>query len=356
MYTGHDAEGPDTGHDESGHRRAEANQCRVGSRQRVAHRVGDGADNQEGGRDDDGQRGQRGKQVANHGRQHLFQQGFQFGLGKHRTDDGQHRGGVAHQVDRNAQEGQGIPGVIGRSHIGVDQRTADGHRHKGIGAELFGRRESQQNGQEGEQRIRCRVEDTVGAAVSCQKIKGGQQNQDALEHTGTGHGADDRRKNTGDGGQEAVDQVLLFRLFAALVLLCLRIGHAQCLEHKGIDIRHMVADDHLELAAAFHQRDDPLDLLDAFPVCLIGCIQGKPQPGGTVGNPRHVLFAAHTADNLFRQLGIVFACHLVFLLHWVLVFFGQHEQCSSGWERGRPASLFEFQYIDPFTKFQHFVQ
>ena len=306
-----DHDRPQRSHQEAGHRRAEVQGGGDDGGQDVADGVGHRADDDEA----EGHQEQDGEQGHQHAAEHLgdvlVQDLFQQALNKAEGDDGQHRAGVADHIDRDAQEGDPFRPVEG-DDVGVDHGAGHRHRDKGLGAEGFGRGVSQEHRQEVEDAVAGGIEDGVGGALAAEDAQGGEQDQEALDQTGGGEGAHEGHEDAGDDVDKAVAQDGLFLAvlggggFGGFLAGGLDAAVAQ---HRLVGVGHVVADDHLVLAARLQHLQHALGLGQGVGVRLALVHQFEAEPCDTVGHRDDVALAADAGDDRLGQL-VIILCHV----------------------------------------------
>ena len=118
----------------------------------VGDDIADGAKDAQGGDagDEHGDEG-HGEELDGLGGD-LVRQGLHLGHEEHAQDDGDNRGGVACVIDGQAEDGQGLAGLLGGGDegdkVGVDQDAAQHHSQVGVAPQLLGGGVGQQDGQE----------------------------------------------------------------------------------------------------------------------------------------------------------------------------------------------------------------
>ena len=134
----------------------------------------------------------------------------------------------------------------------------------------------------------------------------------ALDQTGGGEGAHEGHENAGHNADETIpEDGFLF----ARGRLCpgrgrffpggLDLGVGQ---DSVIDLPHVVADDHLVLAAGLDHLDDPFGAAEGGGVGLGFIFQHKAQPGDAMGQRDDIFLAAHPGHDIQRQFFKIF-CH-----------------------------------------------
>ena len=203
---------------------------------------------------------------------------------------------IAHHDHRDAEEVRLRSFRFQLDDLGIEQRSGNRQRRKHIAAELSGRCNREQRRQEIEQAVRRRVQDDVGRIRRLQPAEIAGDQQQPFEDTGSRHDPKQRSEDAGndvDHGSKA--------FFAALRCL-LGLGVAQNLGNPAdgvVNLGHPVSDDHLELPAAFLDRDDPVGLLQLGFVRFRCVLQGKTQSRRTVDERNDIFFAAYALNNFF---------------------------------------------------------
>ena len=311
MDAEHDHDRPQAGHQEAGHRRAELQGGGDDGGQDVADGVGHRADDDEAQRHQNQNRDEGNEHPAEHLGDVLVQDFFKLRLDKANGDDGQHRAGVADHLDRDAQEGDPFRPVEG-GDVGVDHGAGHQHRDKGLCAEGLARGISQEHRQEVEDAVAGGVEDGVGGALAAEDAQGGEQDQEALDQTGGGEGAHEGHEDAGDDVDKAVAQDGLFLAvlggggFGGFLAGGLDAAVAQ---HRLVGVGHVVADDHLVLAARLDDLEDALGLGQGVGVRLALVRQFEAEPGDAVGHRDDVALAADAGDDRLGQL-VIILCHV----------------------------------------------
>ena len=134
----------------------------------------------------------------------------------------------------------------------MGKRPADHHGNKRIAAEFFPGGIAQHQREEEEQRVAGGEPDFIGAAFDGEPAADNRQRQQPFQNTGRGQNADKRGKDTGDDVDQAAQQI---PFFAPLFHDRCVIGKACLIAHRLPDVVNVVANHHLELAAAFDHHD-----------------------------------------------------------------------------------------------------
>ncbi|MPM66079.1 hypothetical protein SDC9_112986 [bioreactor metagenome] len=266
---------------------------------------GQRADGEQDERDHHQQDDQRGGEVADRVRQQPGEEALEVALQPHGDDDRDDRAGVARHHHRDAEEGHRVGRGGQRDDARVDQRAGERHRGHVVGPEPLRSGEGQEDRQEVEQRVGRGVQDGVRGGRRVQPVQVGGEGQEGLEQAGTGERPQDRLDDGADQLDEPVEDVAPGRVDRGGIITADPGEAGELL----VDLRHVVADHDLVLAAGLHHGDDAGELLDRAGVGLRGVLQRQAQPGGAMGAGGDVRFAAHLVDDPVGQIGVVHGPH-----------------------------------------------
>ena len=154
-----------------------------------------------------------------------------------------------------------------------------------------------------EQAVAHGVEDHVCAAGLGVESQGHEQGVQALHHAAGGHDAQNGLEDAGNGVDEGVKQALF--LGRGLLGGGRAVSQARHGAHVGVDLRHVVADDHLILSAGLHDGHHTAHLFQYLVVCLCLVRKLEPQAGDAVGQGADVFVSAHVLDDVLCQLLIL---------------------------------------------------
>ena len=264
----------------------------------------EGADHQQcnGGRDE--KNDQRLEEEFDHRGGVFFRKALHIGHDPDAEDDGNDRVGVIHQPHRDAEEVHCFPGRDHSGPGGVQQSAGQGHGQHGVAFKLDGSTISQQYRHKVEGRIGHKVEDLISRTGIGQAAQH-QDGQHGFDHTAADQRRNDRREGRGDHADDPVDDGLLFLRFRVGCRGTAGRRAAHLVDKGAVGDGHIVAHDHLELAALFHHTDDTRGLFDGFFVHLAAVVEFKPQPGGTVGQFADILRTAHQRQQIIGQFFII---------------------------------------------------
>ena len=229
---------------------------------------------------------------------------------RHGADHGDDAAGVVaggRQHHGDAEQVADVDAGAGEKR-GIDHRKADQQAFHLGQLEALGRRIAEDRRQEVERGIREGVQDVVGAALAVQRAERREQRENTLEDTAGAEHAEERGEHAGDDADEGVEGFLL--LLRAFLVVHLR-GEAFEVPHRNdgrIDVRDMVADDDLILAAGLHHSHDAVGRLQDVRVRLGLVLEVEPEPGDAVGDRGDVVFPAYVLQDDAGKT-VVLTCH-----------------------------------------------
>ena len=270
-------------------------------RQAMCHGRSDGAYHQEGSRHHDKIAAKGHEDGLEDFRQMSLEEALHIHQESQHNDGRQHRGGVGGLSQGQHQEGKGLPCGYASRNLppgGIHQGAAAQNCQQGINLEVFGACQGNKHGQVSEGcpgHIGQHLESGVFHNIRGQ---GCGYDEGTLQKTAGSQHIDYGRNAAGNGTYNGCHQAFLRTGIGAGI-------QVQLLCHHCKDIRDMGADNHLELAAAFHNGDDPRHGADFLPSSLGRFLQGQPQAGSAMGSAGHIIPATHSRDDIAGQLLII---------------------------------------------------
>ena len=264
---------PEAAHDGARQPRSKGEHPHDGVGEGGGHEAGRRADGEQDQRHHDQHGEQRHREVANGRGQHPGEETLKVAQHPDPDDDRNHGAGVAHDHQRDAEEGERSFGLTQIDDARVDQRAGDGHRGELIDLEAVGCGDGQEQRQEVDQRIGGCVQHRVGGGGRIDPAELGEHGQERLEQARTGKRPQNGVEDGADHLDESIEDATLRRLFLFFDRCTTEMAH-----DPGVHLGHLVADDHLVLAAGQNDGHDPLKCFDAVGVGLRLITQFQPQP------------------------------------------------------------------------------
>ena len=226
-------------------------------------------------------------------------------------DNGEHGAVIADGSYGDAEEVKPLYSV----DAGEEQNCAEKSAEVGVGVELLGYGEADEDRQEVEGRLIEAIEDLISAGVLRNSKEGGEQGEHSAGKTSGNEDGDDGRERAADKGHRLVENAALLRLGVRLESLVVLNGSAalEIAELRELLVKggYVLADNVLILSVLNDEVQNSGDLLPLFNFDLARVLNLDAKAGHAVADAGYVLRAAHGGEHAFRDFLVILYrfCH-----------------------------------------------